>query len=77
MKSRNARKDFKVAHDNDWPAIHQEKIREKRKEFTRLITTANISDEVKKAAQRKLNKTEHVFIRKSNAGRPPIELESK
>ena len=71
IKSRKARKEFKEAQEAYDPAKHQEKIREKRKEFTRIITTQTTSKQAKEAAQKRFNKTEHLFKRKSNAGRPP------
>ena len=71
IKSRRARKDYKTAQDTYDPRIHQEKIRDKRKEYTRIITTQSTTPQAKEAAQKKFNKTEHVFKRKSNAGRPP------
>ncbi len=40
------------------PAKHQEKIREKRKEYTRLMTTKTIPQAQKEIAQKKFNKTE-------------------
>lgn len=71
IKNKIARKDFKEAQDNYDPAKHQEKIREKRKEFTRIITTQSTTQQAKENAQKRLNKTEYLFKRKSNAGRPP------
>ena len=71
IKSKIARKDFKEAKDTYDPAKHQDKIRDKRKEFTRIITTQSTTHQAKEEAQKRLNKTEHLFKRKSNAGRPP------
>ena len=71
IKSKIARKDFKDAKDTYDPAKHQDKIRDKRKEFTRIITTQSTTHQAKEEAQKRLNKTEHLFKRKSNAGRPP------
>ena len=71
MKSKHARKDYKEAQDTYWPAAHQEKIREKRKEFARIITTKSTKKQAKDDARKKFKKTNYVFKRKSNAGRPP------
>ena len=71
IKNKIARKDFKNAKETYEPAQHQEKVRDKRKEYTRIITTQSTTQQAKDAAQKKFNKTEHVFKRKSNAGRPP------
>ena len=71
IKNKIARKDFKNAKETYEPAQHQEKVRDKRKEYTRIITTQGTTPQAKEIAQKKLNKTEHVFKRKSNAGRPP------
>ena len=70
IKNKIARKDFKNAKDTYDPAQHQENVRDKRKEYTRIITTQGTTPQAKEIAQKKLNKTDHVFIRKSNAGRP-------
>ncbi len=71
IQSKIARNYFKEAKDTYDQAKLQEKIREKRKEYTRLMTTKTIQQAQKEIAQKKFNKTEHVFERKSNAGRPP------
>ena len=71
IKSRKARKDYKEAQDTYDPVKHQENVRDKRKEYTRIITTQGTTPQAKEIAQKKLNKTDHVFKRKSNAGRPP------
>ena len=75
IKSRKARKDFKKAQDTYDPTEHQEKIREKRKEYTRIITTQSTPKQAKEEAQKKFKKTNYLFKRKSNAGRPPNILE--
>ena len=41
FKSRKARKDYKEAQKTYDPAQHQEKIRDTRKEYTRIITMSN------------------------------------
>ena len=56
--------------DNFNEEQYQEKIRQKRKEFIRIKTTDSYSKEAKDDAQKRFNKTEFVFKRKSNAGRP-------
>ncbi len=56
MKSKHARKDYKEAQDTYWPAAHQEKIREKRKEFARIITTKSTTKQAKEDAQKSLKK---------------------
>ncbi len=71
IKIKIARKDFKNAKDTYDPAHHQEKVRDKRKEYTRIITTQDTTQQAKNIAKKKLNKTDYIFIRKSNAGRPP------
>ena len=71
IKSRKARKDYKTAQDTYDPRMHQKNIREKRKEFTRIMTTKTTSKEAKEEAQKKFKKTNFLFERKSNAGRPP------
>ena len=71
IKSKIARKDFKKAKESYDPEKHQEKIREKRKEFARIITTQNKTKKAKEEAQIKFKKTNYLFKRKSNAGRPP------
>ena len=71
IKVRKARKDFKEAQDTYDPRTHQQNIREKRKEFTRIITTQTTSKQAKEDAQKQFKKTNYVFKRKSNAGRPP------
>ena len=71
IKVRKARKDFKEAQDTYDPRKHQQNIREKRKEFTRIITTQTTSKQAKEDAQKQFKKTNYVFKRKSNAGRPP------
>ena len=71
IKSRRARKDYKTAQDTYDPRIHQEKIRDKRKEYTRIITTQSTTPQAKEEAQKKFKKTNFLFERKSNAGRPP------
>ena len=71
IKSKIARKDFKEAQDTYNPEVHQEKVREKRKEFARIITTKATSKQAKEEAQKSFKKTNYVFKRKSNAGRPP------
>ena len=71
MKSRHARKDFKAARETYDPYIHQEKIREKRKEFERILTNKRTKPQVKKDTQKKYDKTNYLFKRRSNAGRPP------
>ena len=76
IKSRKARKDYKTAQDTYDPAQHQDKIRDKRKEYTRIISTQSTTPQAKEAAQKKFNKTEHVFKRKSKAGRPPLNPSS-
>ena len=73
IKLRKARKEFKEAQDTFDPSKYQEKIRDKRKEFTRLITTGTVSQAQKDIAKKKFEKTQHVFERKSNAGRRPIK----
>ena len=70
IKSRKARKDYKKAQDTYDPQLHQEKIRAKRKEFARIITTKSTSQTAKEEAQKKFKKTNFLFKRKSNAGRP-------
>jgi hypothetical protein len=70
IKNKIARKDFKNAKETYDSAQHQENVRDKRKEYTRIITTQGTTQQAKDIAQKKLNKTDHVFIRKSNAGRP-------
>ena len=70
IKNKIARKDFKNAKDTYDPLQHQENIRDKRKEFARIITTKTTSPQAKEEAQRKFKKTNYVFKRKSNAGRP-------
>ena len=70
IKNKIARTNFKEAKDNFNEAQYQEKIRQKRKEFTRIKTTDSYSKEAKDEAQKRFNKTEFVFKRKSNAGRP-------
>jgi hypothetical protein len=77
IKSRKARKDFKEAQETYDPTIHQEKIRDKRKEFTRIITTKTTSKQAKDEAQKKLKKTNFLFKIKSNAGRPPLKPSSE
>jgi len=71
IKLRKARKEFKEAQDTYDPREHQEKIRAKRKEFARIITTQTTSKQAKNDAQKQFKKTNYVFKRKSNAGRPP------
>ena len=71
IKNKIARKDFKNAKDTYDSAQHQENIRDKRKEYTRIITTQGTTQQAKDIAQKKFKKTEHVFKKKSNAGRPP------
>ena len=71
IKSKIARKDFKEAQNIYNPEVHQENIREKRKEFARIITTKATSKQAKEDAQKSFKKTNYVFKRKSNAGRPP------
>ena len=71
IKSRKARQDYKEAVDTYNPATHQANIRDKRKEFTRIITTKTTSPQAKEDAQKQFKKTNYVFKRKSNAGRPP------
>ena len=71
IKSKIARKDFKKAKESYDPEKHQEKIREKRKEFARIKTTQNKTKAAKEDAQKKFKKTNYLFKRKSNAGRPP------
>ena len=71
IKSRRARKDYKTAQDTYDPREHQEKIRAKRKEFARIITTQTTSKQAKNDAQKQFKKTNYVFKRKTNAGRPP------
>ena len=71
IKLRKARKEFKEAQDTYDPRKHQEKIRAKRKEFARIITTQTTSKQAKNDAQKQFKKTNYVFKRKSNAGRPP------
>jgi hypothetical protein len=73
IKLRKARKEFKEAQDTFDPSKYQEKIRDKRKEFTRLITTGTVSQAQKDIAKKKFENTQHVFERKSNAGRRPIK----
>jgi hypothetical protein len=73
IKLRKARKEFKEAQDTFDPSKYQEKIRDKRKEFTRLMTTGTVSQAQKDIAKKKFEKTQHVFERKSNAGRRPIK----
>jgi hypothetical protein len=70
IKNKIARTNFKEAKDNFNEAQYQEKIRQKRKEFTRIKTTDSYPKEAKDDAQKRFNKTEFVFKRKSNAGRP-------
>ena len=70
IKNKIARTNFKEAKDNFNEAQYQEKIRQKRKEFTSIKTTDSYSKEAKDDAQKRFNKTEFVFKRKSNAGRP-------
>jgi len=70
IKNKIARTNFKEAKDNFNEEQYQEKIRQKRKEFTRIKTTDSYSKEAKDDAQKRFNKTEFVFKRKSNAGRP-------
>ena len=77
IKSRKARKDFKEAQETYDPTIHQEKIRDKRKEFARIITTKTTSKQAKDEAQKKLKKTNFLFKIKSNAGRPPLKPSSE
>jgi hypothetical protein len=67
------RNEFKEAQDKFEPSKYQEKIRDKRKEFTRLMTTGTVSQAQKDIAKKKFEKTQHVFERKSNAGRRPIK----
>ena len=71
VKLRKARKEFKDAKNTYDPRKHQQNIREKRKEFTRVMTTKTTSKEAKVDAQKQFKKTNYVFKRKSNAGRPP------
>jgi len=71
VKLRKARKEFKDAQNTYDPRKHQQNIREKRKEFTRVMTTKTTSKEAKVDAQKQFKKTNYVFKRKSNAGRPP------
>jgi hypothetical protein len=71
IKSRKARQDYKEAVDTYNPATHQANIRDKRKEFARIITTKTTSPQAKEDAQKQFKKTNYVFKRKSNAGRPP------
>jgi hypothetical protein len=71
IKLRKARKEFKDAQDTYDPREHQEKITAKRKEFARIITTQTTSKQAKNDAQKQFKKTNYVFKRKSNAGRPP------
>ena len=71
IKNKIARKDFKNAKETYDFAQHQENIRDKRKEYTRIITTQGTTQQAKDIAQKKFKKTEHVFKKKSNAGRPP------
>jgi hypothetical protein len=77
IKSRKARKDYKEAQETYDPTIHQENIRDKRKEFTRIITTKTTSKQAKDEAQKKLKKTNFLFKIKSNAGRPPLKPSSE
>ena len=71
IKLRKARKEFIDAQNTYDPRKHQQNIREKRKEFTRIITTQTTSKQAKEDAQKQFKKTNYVFKRKSNAGRPP------
>ena len=71
IKSRKARKDYKTAQEEYDPRMHQKNITEKRKEFTRIMTTKTTSKQAKQEAQKKFKKTNFLFKRKSNAGRPP------
>jgi hypothetical protein len=56
---------------NSRTSTHQANIRDKRKEFTRIITTKTTSPQAKEDAQNQFKKTNYVFKPKSNAGRPP------
>jgi hypothetical protein len=71
IKLRKARKEFIDAQNTYDPRKHQQNIREKRKEFTRIITTQTTSKQAKDDAKKQFKKTDYVFKRKSNAGRPP------
>ena len=71
IKNKIARKDYKTNQDTYDPTQHQEKIRDKRKEYTRIITTQSTTPQAKEEAQKKFKKTNFLFERKSNAGRPP------
>jgi hypothetical protein len=71
IKLRKARKEFIDAQNTYDSRKHQQNIREKRKEFTRIITTQTTSKQAKDDAKKQFKKTDYVFKRKSNAGRPP------
>jgi hypothetical protein len=71
IKSRKARQDYREAVDIYNPATHQANIRDKRKEFARIITTKTTSPQANEDAQKQFKKTNYVFKRKSNAGGPP------
>ena len=54
IKNKIARKDFKNAKDTYDPATHQDKIRDKRKEFARIMTTQTKTKKAKEDAQKKV-----------------------
>ena len=72
MRSHIARKDYKAAQETYDPYIHQENIRAKRKQFERILTNKRTKPQVKIDTQKKYDKTNYLFKRRSNAGRPPI-----
>jgi TPR repeat protein len=71
LEGQGVTQDYKEAVDTYNPATHQANIRDKRKEFARIITTKTTSPQAKEDAQKQFKKTNYVFKRKSNAGRPP------
>ena len=70
IKNKIAKKDFYDAVVNFEPSQYQEKIRKNRKDFTRVISDTKKTEKERNKAQLQLKKTDDVFVRKSNAGRP-------